>query len=65
MADLIGTSRRKAVELMIEAGLSLEQAQKFISQLTTDYVIMNNLADFIKSCGGRLGQTKEPHPSWQ
>ena len=48
MTDLIATSRRKAVALMIEAGLSLEQAQEFITQLTTDYVIMNNLTDFIR-----------------
>lgn len=64
MNDHVGTSRRCAVQLMIDAGLSVHQAQTFISQTNTDYVIMDNLSEYIKSCGGLLGQTREIHSSW-
>ena len=65
VSDKTATNKRVAAKLMIESGLSLAQAQCFFSQyLNADYIVMDDLSVYIKSCGGLLGYAQPIHASW-
>ena len=65
--DKVATSKRQAAALFIESGLSLQQANAFLRDeniAKRQYVLMDDVQDFIRSCGGRMGIKAEQHPSW-
>ena len=65
--DKVATSKRQAAALFIESGLSLQQANAFFADeniAKKQYVLMDDVKDFIRSCDGQMGTKAEQHPSW-
>ena len=65
--DKVATSKRQAAALFIESGLSLQQANAFFADeniAKRQYVLMDDVQDYIRSCGGTMGIKAEQHNSW-
>ena len=65
--DKVATSKRQAAAMFIESGLSLQQANSFFADENVakrHYVLMDDVQNFIRSCGGQMGVKAEQHPSW-
>ena len=66
--DKVATSKRQAAALFIESGLSLQQANAFFADENISkkhYVLMDDVQDFIRSCGGIMGVKAEIHESFR
>ena len=65
--DKVATNKRQAAALFIESGLSLQQANAFFADENVakkHYVLMDDVQDFIRRCGGLMGVKEEQHKSW-
>ena len=66
--DKVATNKRQAAALFIESGLSLQQANAFFADeniAKNQYVLMDDVQDFIRSCGGIMGVKAEIHESFR
>ena len=66
--DKVATNKRQAAALFIESGLSLQQANAFFADeniANKHYVLMDDVQDFIRSCGGIMGVKVEMHESFR
>ena len=66
--DKVATSKRQAAALFIESGLSLQQANAFFADeniAKNQYVLMDDVQDFIRRCGGIMGVKAEMHESFR
>ena len=66
--DKVATSKRQAAALFIESGLSLQQANAFFADeniAKKQYVLMDDVQNFIRSCGGIMGVKAEMHESFR
>ena len=66
--DKVATNKRQAAALFIESGLSLQQANAFFADeniAKKPYVLMDDVQDFIRSCGGIMGVKVEIHESFR
>ena len=65
--DKVATNKRQAAALFIESGLSLQQVNAFFADenvAKNQYVLMDEVQDFIRRCGGIMGAKVEQHKSW-
>ena len=65
--DKVATNKRQAAALFIESGLSLQQSNAFFAYeniAKKPYVLMDDVQNFIRSCGSQMGVKAEQHPSW-
>ena len=66
--DKVATNKRQAAALFIESGLSLQQANAFFADeniAKNQYVLMDDVNDFIRSRGGIMGVKAEIHESFR
>ena len=66
--DKVATNKRQAAALFIESGLSLQQVNAFFADeniAKNQYVVMDDVQDFIRSSGGIMGVKAEIHESFR